>query len=138
MISIIYVSSAAKLFSTADLVRLLEVSRVNNARREVTGMLLYKDGNFMQVIEGEEAVVRGLYSKLQSDPRHFGFLTLLEEKITQRQFADWSMGFKNLNDPAVLEVEGYRNYQDTSFTDQSFSQHPSRAKKLLETFRSKM
>jgi hypothetical protein len=138
MISIIYVSSAAQLFSTADLGRLLEVSRTNNAKREVTGMLLYKDGNFMQVIEGEEANVRALYDKLQLDPRHGGFLTLLEEKIATRHFQDWSMGFKNLDDPAVSEIEGYRDYRDVSFLNQSFAAHPSRAKKLLEVFRQKM
>jgi hypothetical protein len=138
MISIIYVSSAAQLFTTDDLARLLEISRDNNAKREVTGMLLYKDGNFMQVIEGEEPNVRGLYEKLQLDPRHTGFLTLLEEKISRRQFEDWSMGFKNLDDPALSQIEGYRDYKDVSFLNQAFSAQPSRAKKLLEIFRQKM
>jgi hypothetical protein len=138
MISIIYVSSAVKLFSHADLAALLEISRKNNGALAVTGMLLYKDGNFMQVIEGEEANVRGLYNKLQLDPRHTGFLPLLEEKIGARHFADWSMGFKNLNDPALAETDGYRDYRDVSFLNQAFAAQPSRAKKLLEIFRQKM
>ncbi len=138
MISIIYVSSAAQLFSEPDLVRLLDISRRNNAKEGVTGMLLYKDGNFMQVIEGEEPNVRGLLERLQLDPRHTGFLTLLEETIATRHFQDWSMGFKNLNDPTVAEMDGYQDYRDVSFLNQSFTARPSRAKKLLETFRQKM
>jgi hypothetical protein len=138
VLSLIYVSSAAQLFSTADLAKLLEVSRTNNARRGVTGMLLYKDGNFMQVIEGEEADVRGLYEKLQRDPRHTGFLILLEQKIDQRQFSDWSMGFRNLEAEALDGVPGYRDYRDLSFLNQAFAAEPSRARKLLEMFRQKM
>ena len=138
MLSIIYVSSAVRLFSTTDLSLLLEVSRKNNVGRAVTGMLLYKDGNFMQVIEGEEPNVRALHGKLQLDPRHTGFLTLLEERITARNFQDWSMGFKNLNDPAPLEMEGYHDFRNVSFLNQAFSAQPSRAKKLLEVFRQTM
>jgi hypothetical protein len=137
VISIIYVSSAVELFSTTDLAVLLDISRRNNAQREVTGMLLYKDGNFMQVIEGEEANVRDLYTKLQLDRRHTGFLTLLEEKISTRQFGDWSMGFKNL-DESLIEVEGFRDYRQLSLLHEAFAAEPSRAKKLLEVFRQKM
>ncbi len=138
MTSIIYVSSAVQLFSTADLARLLEVSRRNNAKRGVTGMLLYKGGNFMQVIEGEEPDVRALYEKLKLDPRHTGFFTLLEETISARQFHDWSMGFKNLDDTALTEVEGYHNLLEVPFLNEAFSAQPSRAKKLLTMFRQNM
>jgi hypothetical protein len=138
MLSLIYVSSAVHPFSTADLSRLLEISRSNNARRRVTGMLLYKDGNFMQAIEGEQSDVCALFAKLKLDPRHGGFLTLLEEEIPERQFQDWSMGFTNLDDPAVNLLDGYREYRNVSFVDKSLTSEPSRAKKLLEVFRQKM
>ena len=137
MISIIYVSTAVQAFSTADLAQLLDISRQNNAAREVTGMMLYKDGNFMQAIEGEEADVRALYDKLHLDPRHTRILTLLEEKISERQFGDWSMGFKILDDTTV-ESDGYRDYRQLSLLDRGFSDEPSRAKRLLEVFRQKM
>jgi hypothetical protein len=55
MFSIVYVSSALKPFSKTDLLTLLEKSRENNTSLGISGMLLYKDGNFMQVLEGESS-----------------------------------------------------------------------------------
>lgn len=65
MLQIVYASSATKAFSKAELVELLTQVRAKNSRLGVTGMLLYKDGNFLQVIEGEEAIIRGLYQSLE-------------------------------------------------------------------------
>ena len=50
----VYVSSAVDLFSDEELLKLLDVSRKNNQALDVTGMLLYKGGNFMQFLEGEK------------------------------------------------------------------------------------
>jgi len=72
MFSLIYVSSAVTEFSKSELVDLLESCHANNANLGVTGMLLYKDGNFMQALEGNEDVVRGLHAKIALDPRHRG------------------------------------------------------------------
>ena len=79
MISLIYVSSAVELFSAAELATLLETSRRNNAPTGITGMLLYKDGSFMQVIEGEEEEIHKLHSRISRDPRHAGLITLMEK-----------------------------------------------------------
>ena len=50
----------------------------------------------MQVLEGEESVVLGLYSRIKRDPRHRGVLTLLQGPVPDRQCPDWSMGFRDL------------------------------------------
>lgn len=52
-----YVSSATQLLSTEQLDDLLLTCRRNNLARELTGALLYQDGNFIQVLEGEQRVV---------------------------------------------------------------------------------
>jgi hypothetical protein len=41
----------------------MALSRENNAKRGVTGMLLYKEGNFIQVLEGDEREVRIVFTK---------------------------------------------------------------------------
>lgn len=135
MISLVYVSSATHPFSPAELVTLLEKARRNNASSNVTGMLLYKNGNFMQAIEGDDAVVAELHARIQHDPRHRGMITLLKRPIEERQFADWSMGFVDLLDPVVRDLPGYNDFLDTSLTSPDFYAHPSRAHKLLMTFR---
>jgi Sensors of blue-light using FAD len=99
-----YVSSAAKRFSHVELVELLTQSREKNAKLGITGMLLYKDGNFMQVLEGEEAVVRELLASIWKDERHHGIITIMEEVREEREFPEWSMGFYDLESPEVLAM----------------------------------
>ena len=138
MTSLIYVSSSAVPFSQTDLVELLQTARRNNALIDVTGMLLYKDGDFMQAIEGEDATIDELHTKIERDPRHQGLITLLKRSIQERQFADWSMGFRNLLDPAVRTLPGYNEFLNTPLTGAEFSANPSRAQKLLLTFKQTM
>ena len=97
MYFLIYVSVAEKPFSSTELLDLLEHARRNNEKAHVTGMLLYKEGNFLQVLEGEERVVKALSAKISRDPRHSKVITMLEGPLVQREFSDWSMGFSNLD-----------------------------------------
>jgi hypothetical protein len=96
LIRIVYVSHEVRPLSTADLDALLEVSRRNNALLGVTGMLLYRDGDFMQVLEGEEDAVREIYRSIVADRRHSGILVLDDTPVPDREFAGWWMGFRRL------------------------------------------
>ena len=88
MFFLVYVISATRPFVGEDLRVLLETCRKNNAELGVTGMLLYKDGNFMQVLEGEdEGSVRGLYGRIAADPRYGGEITLQQGVAEERQSA---------------------------------------------------
>ncbi len=110
MFFLVYVSSAARPFSGKDLRVLLETCRKNNAELGVTGMLLYKDGNFMQALEGDEGAVRGLYERIAADPRHGGEITLQQGFAEGRQFSDWSMGFHDLDSPEARSDPGYSEF----------------------------
>lgn len=135
---LVYVSSATLQFSGEDLRALLATCRENNAELGVTGMLLYKDGNFMQVIEGDEEAVRGLYARIEADPRHGGEITLQQGFTERRQFPDWSMGFRDLNAPEERSTSGYSEFLNAPLTGREFSGDPSRAQKLLLTFKRTM
>jgi hypothetical protein len=135
---LVYISSATQPFSVDDLSTLLAVSRKNNAELGITGMLLYKDGNFMQVLEGDERTVRALYEKIGVDPRHSGEITLLQGFVDERQFPDWSMGFRDLNSPEIRATQSYNEFLNTPLTGQEFSGDPSRSQKLLLTFKRTM
>jgi hypothetical protein len=103
--SITYISKAKKTMSDLELVALLDKSRNRNNHRGITGMLLYiqsgllqhKEGRFIQALEGKEADVRELFSKIKKDERHFDVSVLIETTMLSRNFMDWSMGFKSLN-----------------------------------------
>lgn len=138
MLALVYVSSARELFSDEDLKALLAQSRENNQRLGLTGMLLYKDGNFMQLLEGPEDTVMALYARIERDPRHRGVLIVLKREVEERAFPDWSMGFKNLGDAALQQMPGYSPFLNEPLTGASFQADPARAQSLLEMFRAKM
>jgi Sensors of blue-light using FAD len=129
-----YVSAAVSLFTNEQLRDLLVVCERNNRRDEITGLLLYKDGNFMQVLEGTEAVVRQAHERIASDPRHGGLITLLQGPQGERQFPDWSMGFRDLGTTS-LKPAGYSEFLNSPLTGREFAANPSRAQKLLLTFK---
>jgi len=97
LIQIVYISTATKALSRDDLRDLLRGSHERNNRAGITGLLLYKDGQFMQALEGEESTVMALYSKINRDPRHHHVITLLHEQIQERQFPESLMAFRDLN-----------------------------------------
>lgn len=139
MLSLSYVSSSTSTeVSSDELLDILGKSRANNTLLGITGMLLYKDGNFMQVIEGPDEPIKDLFNKISRDPRHKGVIVLLKQKITQREFPDWSMGFRNLRDVDLNFTPGYRDFLNVSLTSPTFEADPTRAQRLLLMFRKKM
>ncbi len=99
MLSLIYVSTSVKLLSDEELLDILKVSRENNSGKDITGLLLYKGGNFMQVLEGPDESVEAIYKKIEADPRHKDLTILSREQISTRQFPAWQMAFQNLVAP---------------------------------------
>lgn len=138
MLSITYVSSAVRLFDRAELVELLEASQKANEIHGITGMLLYRGGNIIQVIEGEDEVVTRLYENIKADPRHKDVTLLSKDPLNTRQFSDWSMGFKNIDKMTEEELEGYSKFLEDDFTPQYFIERPTRAYILLLSFKDSM
>ncbi len=138
MFALVYVSSAVNEFSPSELVDLLKTSHENNAALGVTGMLLYKDGNFMQVLEGDEPVVRTLYAAIARDARHRGALVLTQGPLAARQFHEWSMGFRDLQTADALSTPGYSEFLNTPLTGAEFSADPTRSQRLLMMFKKSM
>jgi hypothetical protein len=99
---IVYASTARRLYTDADLTALLATARRNNAQRDITGMLLYGGGSFLQVLEGPEVAVRERFARIVADSAHKNVDVLLEDVVAERQFGEWSMGFPSAGrvDPA--------------------------------------
>lgn len=130
-----YVSIANNDFSPEQLVELLETSRRNNEKSGITGMLLYKDRRFLQVLEGAEDAVRVTYARIERDPRHRDLVLLLSDEEQEREFADWSMAFHELDDQTARELPGFSPFLGTELSPDEFKDDPSRARKLLRIFR---
>ena len=138
MHSLVYVSSATELFDRAELDEILAESRRNNEAAGVTGMLLYKDGNLMQVLEGDEEAVQATYARISADPRHRGLMVLLKEAVEDRQFEDWTMAFRDLEAADAQAVPGYSQFLNTSLDSQELTRDPSAARQLLTVFKKSM
>jgi hypothetical protein len=132
LIHIIYASVETQAFSSAQLTELLQEARVKNEDLHLTGMLLYSDGNFFQVLEGEPDSVDGMYKKLHLDKRHQQLTLIVREPIAKRYFADWSMGFSSVTLEELRQVDGLNDF----FLDGScfVGLDSGRAKKLLASF----
>lgn len=93
---LIYVSSAKGLFTKTDFSDILSTSRFNNKLKDITGILLYNEGNIMQVLEGEEEPVMKVYNKIKTDSRHHNVTKMISGISAQRSFPDWPMASKML------------------------------------------
>ena len=91
--SIIYVSTAVSLFTERQLETLLIEARQLNLDSDVTGVLLYSDGNFMQYLEGPPDSLQITYDRILASRRHTNIVELLDRHIETRSFAEWQMGF---------------------------------------------
>ena len=67
---IVYISAAEHAFTDAELKELLFKARKNNDSLEISGMLLFHKGSFIQALEGDKDKVNSLYSKIANDKRH--------------------------------------------------------------------
>ncbi|QMU27819.1 BLUF domain-containing protein [Adhaeribacter radiodurans] len=130
----VYLSTAAQLMSDEELKKILLVSNANNRDLGVTGMLLYHEGSIVQVIEGEEQTIKKLYAKIANDPRHRGIIKLSEGKLDQRNFPEWSMGFRTVSAPEFAQVTGYQNVNDKSLLKPSPDQPDHNVLIILRTF----
>jgi len=135
---IAYLSSAVTEFTKPQLRDLLERSRKNNDALNITGLLLYRGGNFMQVIEGDEKSVRSLYDKLSKDPRHKGIFKLFDEPVPDREFPEWSMAFQDLEVEDCSQVPGFSDFLELSWTTAGQPIAGSKARKLLAGFRDRL
>lgn len=135
LFSLVYISASSHLLQPAELDAILTSSRANNTQQELTGMLLYYDGAFMQVIEGEEERVRTLYKRINRDRRHHHLVRLLEETIPERRFPDWSMGYHRLNRDEATQLEGFTSFAEADHFLQYFQDKPQKSLTLLQSFR---
>jgi hypothetical protein len=90
---VFYRSQATYFPSEAQLQDILDWSRAYNAQHHITGLLLYSDGRFAQVIEGEEKEIHSLFDKIAQDSRHQHLFIISEGPAPYRWFADWYMAF---------------------------------------------
>jgi hypothetical protein len=96
LVRLLYASRAVDKISHEELLKILSQSKANNPLIGITGVLCSSGLIFLQCLEGGRMEVNGLYNLIAADPRHTDVVILSYEEISERNFANWSMGVVNL------------------------------------------
>ena len=107
---IVYSSSCIVTPYESDLLLILNQARRNNSRNGITGLLSFDGQNFLQLLEGPEAIVRATVQRISTDSRHYGVKMILDVPITARRFAAWGNG---VCCPGSQVFCGYRGFSTT-------------------------
>lgn len=105
---IIYTSKSTKQFNKRNLLDLLHDSRAYNKIDNITGVLMHREGVFLQVIEGRSDVIHDLFIRLKRDPRHDEIKIIFDSSVTSRFFSNWSMGCADFDEPELSLIPGIR------------------------------
>ena len=135
MICIVYISSAKLGLTDSEIINIVEDARINNEKSEITGLLLFNRGNFMQLVEGDEQAIEALYEKIRKDNRHTEVKLLLKESITHRNFSTWTMAFRNIEKLKKINPEIFNSFLEDDLNFSIYQQNPYKALQLLETFK---
>jgi hypothetical protein len=133
-IQLIYTSLAERALSDAELDELLESSATFNARMNITGLLLYGDGKFMQVLEGEADSVDALMQNIKADTRHREINVLVRGPIKKRDFNEWAMGFHRTDRDSIGDMAHFVAFFEEEFDPDALSDHASLALSVLKSF----
>lgn len=93
-IQVLYISKLVKGQPLSTIDDILNVSRKNNAINNVSGVLLFRNGEFLQLLEGDKLDVYYTLKKIRDDKRHTGLEILHEGEIQHKLFDKWSMAYK--------------------------------------------
>ncbi len=110
MLSLTYLSTAVTAYSDDELRELLRTSREKNHAADLTGMLLYSGGHFVQTLEGSPEKVDAVFARIVEDTKHRDVIIALREEVDARNFPDWSMGFESLSADEASLLPGFSDY----------------------------
>lgn len=105
---IIYTSQASEQFNKRNLLDLLHTSRGYNTIDNISGLLMHRNGYFLQIIEGEQDVVENLFQRLSNDTRHKNIKMILNRTVESRLFSNWAMGCADFDEPELSMLPGLR------------------------------
>ena len=118
MYYLIYISKSQNI-NEDQLEHILVHSEIFNKKNSITGMLLYSEGHFLHLLEGNKIDVYNLWNAIQNDTRHTDIVKVCEGVIKQRNFEDWTMGYKSVFSDDLDLIKSYRNPVDNNHLQSS-------------------
>ena len=131
LIQSVYTSAAIQPMPKSKLYKILVDSRLSNKLADVTGLLVYVDGNFLQVLEGEQEVVSALLEKISKDCRHEDVKVVYKTSIENRTFNSWQMAYVSPSPKELATWAGLKNTTTLESTFETLEREPSRFPSIL-------
>ena len=92
-LTICYISNASERLTDHDIETLLLDAKVFNNNNNISGILIYSDFTFFQVIEGEYNTIKSLFERIEQDFRHYNILKILEIKSEKKEYHKYNTNF---------------------------------------------
>jgi hypothetical protein len=119
LVSLIYTS---EMTGSMDFMDILEVSRANNERDGITGVLLFCNNNVVQCLEGAREAVNKTYARIVPDNRHQNPLVVDYRMLSTRLFSKWSMGYvpeSSVTQPTLLKYSVSQDFEPRLLSGES-------------------
>jgi hypothetical protein len=127
---VIYSSHANQAMSVEDLAEILDDARAGNETRGVTGALVFVDGVFLQILEGDKDTVLSLMRSIAADSRHSAVKVFHEAEVDQRAFGSWRMAYLDASAKQLSEWLGLPGSGTIEFILADLDRDPTNASKV--------
>lgn len=106
--AVTYVSTASRDLNAEEISELLKYSKENNNSRGITGILLFSEGNFFQIIEGEKEKILELYQRIKTDKRHHNLIQIVGKEIHNEAYNGYEADF--ISEGSYINPEKFQHY----------------------------
>lgn len=129
---IIYSSQANRPMSVSDLEEILVDAREGNEAHNVTGALIYVDGVFLQILEGDKETLLRLMRSIAADARHSSVTLFHEVEAERRLFSNWRMAYVGAQPEQVAAWAGLEGTASIDAILQGIQREPRRTSRVIE------
>jgi hypothetical protein len=130
---LIYSSVSSTPMQMDELEDILEHAQASNPDHGITGALVYADGFFLQILEGEREAVQDLMARIAKDLRHETIAVLQAAEVPQAAFADWKMAYVSATPAQVAQWAGLTASTQLPDVWVDLRQDPSKAAVLTQS-----
>ena len=81
---------------------IISASRKHNPKSQITGIISYREGQYLQVLEGPSAEIDKLMAKIVADPRHEDIWVFFDARVIKRSFDNWGVSVFNFVDQGTF------------------------------------
>ena len=131
---LVYISRQRYPLTRRELGAMLDEAERFNRDHQITGMLVYRGGSFLQVLEGPKRDITQLYEAIERDDRHCNVEMIIFEPAKQRYFREWTMGFCELASATDKEHRAYSTFLTQGLCARNAPMTPSIPASLLSMF----